>query len=297
MRVLCTGDRGFIGSHLTHELREHGYEVVGHDRSEGDLAAPGVFATHLEIARPELVIHLAAQPGRLFCEDDIADAIRLNVTMTTLVAYACGRAAVPVLFASTSEVYGDHGEETCSEGSPFAKPTGIYALGKRWAEDAVRLYAPEGLKIIRPTMPYGPGAPPAQRGRRALDTFLWQAHHRLPIHVHERSERSWCHISDVARGIRLVIENGEPGIYNIGRDDDPRPMLEIAEMACELAGAPRSLIEIVSLPPHTTAVKRLSTEKLRSLGWEPKVELEEGMSLLLDWVRRFDAEGKLCSPA
>lgn len=268
--------------------------VSGHDLDAGDLTEPGVFARAVERVCPDRVVHLAAQVGRLFGEDDLAHTVSANAAMTTLVAQACGKHRIPVLYASTSEVYGDQGAATCHEDGPLRLPANLYGLSKRWGEEVLRLYAPQGLRIVRLSMPYGPGAPPG-RGRRAMDTFLWQAHHRTPITVHRGAERSWCHVSDTVRGIRLVMERGVHEAYNVGRDDRPLSMLDLAHQCCDLAGASYGLVQEVDPPAAQTVVKRLSTERLRSLGWEPTVELDEGLKKLYGWVRRFDAEAQLAA--
>jgi dTDP-glucose 4,6-dehydratase len=292
MKVLISGHEGFIGDHLTRELLDHGYEVEGHDKPDGDLTHPGVFAAHLESCKPDLVIHLAAQVGRLFGEDDLAHTIASNSTMTALVAYACGQSGVPVLYTSTSEVYGDQGDALCAEDGPLRPSHNAYGVSKGHGEDWLRLYAPERLKIVRLSMPYGALAPPG-RGRRALDNFLWQAYHQMPITVHRGAERSWCWVGDTVAGIRAVIEKGQPGTYNVGRDDVPLTMHALARKCCTLAGAPFDLIEVVEPPSAQTVVKRLSTKKLRGLGWEPTVELDEGLPRVLSWVEQFDREGQL----
>jgi nucleoside-diphosphate-sugar epimerase len=294
MRLGVTGAAGFIGRWLCSELAEVGHRVTAIDRinAGGDLLEPGVAAGWLRRTRPDLVVHLAAQVGRIFSEDDVRRTVRLNAEMTTIVAQACGDAGVRLAYASTSEIYGDQGDELCREDGPTVLPQGAYGLTKRWGEEACRLYAPDGLVIFRPSMPYGPGAPPG-RGRRAMDTMLWQAHHRTPITVHRGAERSWCWVGDVVRGIRLAIEQPDALVVNVGRDDDPRTMLEVARLACKLAGAPEDLIVEVDAPPGQTVVKRLATDRLRVLGWAPTVELEDGMEQVYEHVRRYDADGAL----
>lgn len=279
-----TGAAGFIGQHLCAELRAHGHVVVGVDRSDGDLRHPDV-ATHLiRTHEPEIVVHLAAKVGRLFGEDDVMETVSDNAGMTALVAQACGQIGVRLVYASTSEVYGDRGETVCEEDSLTEQlPHNAYGLSKRWGEEACRLYAPEELTIWRPSMPYGGGLP-AGRGRAAIVNMLWQALHREPIPVHEGAERSWCWIGDAVRAMRMTLEQ-PGGVWNVGRDDAGVPMLEVARLACELTGAPESLIEMIPAPPRQTVVKRLATDKLRGLGWTPEVELREGMERTLQWVR------------
>jgi nucleoside-diphosphate-sugar epimerase len=302
MKIVITGASGFVGQHLTRELRDHGHELLLVDRHRPprgtdvsdflrrDLRDP--FDDVLDWARPDLVVHLAAHVGRLFGEDENESAVKDNALVTTLLARACGERGVRVAYTSTSEVYGDRGNRVCREGDPLdVLPHNLYGLSKRWGEEVLRLYGEP--VIFRLSMPYGPGAPPG-RGRRALDTMLWQAFHRMPIAVHRDSERSWCWVDDTVRGLRMVIESGRGGAWNVGRDDAPVPMLELARRCCELTGADADeLIRVVDPPHRQTVVKRLATDKLRSLGWRPEVDLEEGLERMLDWVVRYDRNGKV----
>jgi nucleoside-diphosphate-sugar epimerase len=285
--ILITGAKGFIGVNLVKHLTKQGYNVKGVDFQDGDLRENGEAEYLVAKYRPEIVIHLAAQVGIYFNEQDCVHAINSNAIMTLRVAKACAKFGARLIHTSTSEVYGDHGEQVVNEDDPLiGKATGIYSISKRWAEEAAREYAPEGLVIVRPSMPYGPGVAPG-KGRRAMDNMLWQAHHRKPITVHRGSARSWCWIEDLCRGYELIIKTGSEGAFNIGRDDDEISMLEIAAMCCNLAGAPYGLIEVVDTPNKKIAIKRLSTDKLRSLGWQPTVELSEGMPILYDWIKTF----------
>lgn len=317
--ILITGGAGFIGSALINELNDHGYTTSSFDRNPNysvsgyqimrDLLTPQAFEIELsklhESRGVDRVVHLAAQVGREFGEDDVRHTVRENAEMSTVIARACGERGIPLVYCSTSEVYGDQGQHVkVHERSRMVLPHNLYGLSKRWGEEAARLYAPMDLIIWRLSMPYGPGAPPG-RGRRALDNMLWRAHHRMPIAVHDGAERSWCWLGDVVRGMRLTIEahqknrvsssvfDHQPVAYNIGRDDDPRSMLEVAQMACDIADAPLGLINIVKPPQRQTVVKKISTDRLRSLGWKPTVELDEGMQKVYEWVKQFSAAGEL----
>lgn len=295
MRILVTGAAGFIGSHLVPELADAGHAVVDVDIADGDLREPAVARALISRCQPEAVIHLAAQVGRVFGEDDIERSITTNALATARVAQACATFGARLVYCSTSEIYGDQGNALCAEGGREVVPHGIYGLSKRWGEEATRLYAPDRLQIIRLSMPYGPGLP-AGRGRAALINFLAQAQAGEPMTVHRGGKRSWCWIGDTMRGFRMVLERGEQadsaeeseagvGVYNIGRDDNETPMVEVARMACRLVGAPASLITEVDPPASQTVVKRLSTAKLQALGWAPTVELEEGMRRTWDAMR------------
>ena len=285
-KILITGAGGFIGIKLTEYLISCGYDVVPVDFADGDLRIDGVADYLIKSNQPDIVVHLAAQVGILFNEGNLVHSIESNVVMTLRVALACQKYGVKMIHTSTSEVYGDVGDRELDENEPLnGKVTGMYALSKRWSEDVVKEYVSD-YAIIRPSMPYGTGSPVGV-GRRAMDNMLWQAHHRKQIIVHKNSVRSWCHISDLCAGYEYIIRNNENGIYNVGRDDDERTMLEIAQRACDLSGASYDLIVEVEPKEKKTMIKRLSTKKLQSLGWSPSVELEDGMKELYEWVKRF----------
>jgi nucleoside-diphosphate-sugar epimerase len=304
VRFLVTGHKGFIGTHLTNELLSQGYDVIGFDREQGDLREPGVFWHFLRNAlRDEpidYVIHLAAKVGRLFGEDNVSETITDNAGMTALIAQACGEWDVKLAYASTSEIYGDLGERMAFERGIKRLPHNIYGLSKRWGEEVAELYAPQGLVAFRFSMPYGPGLP-AGVGRAAMINFLNDALERQPLTVHKGAERSWCWVGDTARGARMILEHSiasKPwkGVdaWNIGRDDIAIPMRTVAEMACAMTGAPYSLIQDVDPPGRQTVVKRLGMQKLHNLGWEPQVELAEGMERTLAWIKEgFPSIGEL----
>jgi nucleoside-diphosphate-sugar epimerase len=288
--VLVTGAEGFIGKHLCRQLGES-FTVQGIDRSYGDLRDPATITRAFYDFHPAVCVHLAARVGRLYGEYDVLETVADNAGMTAAIAQACGHAGVRLVYASTSEVYGDRGDFECEEDDDLrvGRVHNVYGLSKRWGEEACRLYAPQGLTIWRISMPYGPGLPPG-RGRAAIVNMLWQALRREPIPVHRGAERSWCWVADSVEAMRLTLARSG-GVYNVGRDDQPTPMRQVAEFACELTGCSPSLIEEVEPPARQTVVKRLSTKKIRSLGWEPRVDLREGMVRLLPWVEWCERRG------
>jgi len=276
MRITVTGAAGFIGSHLVPELQQAGHEVHGFDRRDGDLTQVGDASYLIQRASPEIVIHLAAQVGRQFGDQDARFTISQNAIMTAHVAKWTQTIGARLVYASTSEVYGDQGKHEVHEGTRMGLPYNLYGLTKRWGEEVATLLC-EDLAILRLSMPYGPGLP-AGMGRAAIINFLAQAHRGEPLIVHRDSERCWCWIKDTVRGIRLVAESGAQGPFNIGRDDNPTSMYAVAKYAKHLTGS-NSVIEEIEGPRNQVLVKRLKTERLQSLGWKPSVELDEGMRL------------------
>ena len=282
MKVLVTGASGFVGRALHDELRhaDGAYEVHLLGRADGDLADDGVAETAVAETRPDVIVHAAARIGVVRCDEAPKLALRSNVLATTLVARAAAAHGARLSYLSTSDVYGSAVE--ADEQTPPA-PESFYALTKLWGEQAARLCSPDGLTILRLANPYGPGVEAGQP-KGAVPTMLRQADAREPIPVFRGEARTFCWIGDVVRAIRLVLESGEEGAFNIGADGQAVSLADVARLACELTGAPPELIEEVE-PPPGRVMTRISTERIRALGWRPEVPLDEGMRLLLESLR------------
>lgn len=296
MRILVTGGRGWIGSHLCPELESRGHEVFAVDRDDGDLADLTIADVLINRYKPDLLVHLAARPGRVFGEDDPFLTVRDNVTATINVARACAEADTRLCYISTSEVYGDyrppgkwsaitdHHESLKEEHAGLGKMRNLYALTKYLGEQVSQLYAPDDLLIIRPSMPYGPNMATGY-GRAALPTMIEHFLHDQTYTVHRDCYRSWCYIDDLVRGMADVIERGK-GTYNVGRDDDLRSMEDIAYHVRHILESDLDLILLGDHDSTITPIKDISMARLRSLGWEPKVSIEDGIKMTADALRQ-----------
>ena len=279
MKVLVTGASGFVGRALVEELRhgERAYEVHPLERSAGDLADEGVAEHALVEARPEVVVHAAARIGVVRCEEEPLLALRSNVVATVMVARACVSLGARLAYVSTADVYGV--AAVADEETPPA-PESLYALTKWWGEQAAQLYVPNGLVVLRLANPYGPGIAMGQ-GKGALPTMLQQAERGERIPIFRGEARAWCWIGDVAQAVRLVLESGADGVFNVGSDADPVALTDAARIACKLTGASEELIDEVEAPPGRVT-PRIDVGRLRALGWRPEVGLEDGLRLLLE---------------
>jgi nucleoside-diphosphate-sugar epimerase len=273
-RILITGGTGFLGAPLADELSRRGHDVTALGSKDGDLGEPGVAERLLDERAPDIVVHLAARVGRLVGEEDPNATQRLNVDASALLAAACAARGVRLAHGSTTEVYGAVGDRIVDEATPLdVVPDSVYGRTKRDAEFAVVEHLPDAL-LLRIFFPYGPGTAPGQRG--AIVTMLDQAVRGVQLTVYRGDVRSWCWVGDVANAIALLLESGESGAWNVGRDDDRRSMLDVARTVCRATGASEDLIVEVDAPAPTGS-GYVSTAKLRALGWNPEVDFEDGL--------------------
>ncbi len=316
MRVAVTGASGYIGGWLLPELVRRGHEVHAQDlvRPYTDQAiGAATFRTFnlasqerirwLRSTQPEVVIHLAALYGRVWGEVDMVKTAGANAGLTAVLARDCRSHGARLMFMSSSEVYGvaaDYG--TVYESSPLF-PLNMYGLSKKWGEEATHLYCPDRPMITRLNMPYGPAhwppAPgtvpdtsgkPGTVGYNVLHSMLWEAEHGFELKVHRGTERCLTWVGDTVRGLAMILESGQSGTWNVNRNDDHRPVGDLARMVLELTGSTSSLHE-EDPPERVTVRKSLDNYRLLGLGWRPEVALEDGIKKTYEYFRKFDRGG------
>jgi nucleoside-diphosphate-sugar epimerase len=299
MAILITGALGVIGRRLTEHLRERGYDVKATDlaiRTEPDYMRADVtrYEEMTAVFRRwdiDAVFHLAGEVGRENGEQFPRRCVDINVSGTLNLIQLCIEHGARLYFASTSEIYGDHGSALVTEDLETAsvlRPTNCYGWSKLQAEQYLRHFgATQGLKAssMRFFMCYGPGERP-DPFRSAMTNFIDRVRHGRAITVHRGTSRSWCYIDDIVAGSRLLMERWDGSTYegfNIGRAD-ARPMTDVAELICRLLDQPTDLIQLADPGPLVTPVKNASFDKARRLlGFEAVVPLEEGVERTIEW--------------
>jgi len=299
MAILITGGLGVIGARLADVLRESGYDVKVTDiaiRKQPDYLRADVtrYEELAEVFRRwpiEHVFHLAGEVGRENGEQFPRRCVDINVSGTLNLVQLCLEHNARLYFASTSEIYGDHGTQTVREDMEeleVLRPTNCYGWSKLQAEHYLRHFTrTAGLRAasMRFFMCYGPGERPDPY-RSAMTNFIDSVRHDRSITVHPGTSRSWCYIDDIVAGCRLLMEKWDGRSYeafNIGRHD-PRPTTEVAELICGILGKPTDLIQLAAPGPLVTPIKNASFEKAeRLLGFSARVGLEDGIRRTVDW--------------
>jgi dTDP-glucose 4,6-dehydratase len=204
---------------------------------------------------------------------------------TWVLLEAARAAAVPYLQVSTDEVYGSIEEGSFTESSPLA-PSSPYSATKAGADLLVSSYFHTyGLPtlICRGSNNYGP----RQYPEKLIPLMILNAMHDdpLPVYGDGMQVRNWLYVEDFARGIGHVLANGAPGqAYNVGGPDEC-PNIEVVQRIIELAGADPSLLTYVKDRPGHDRRYSLGSEKVRALGWEPRVRFAEGLDQTVAWYQ------------
>lgn len=304
MRVLITGSRGFIGSHLIAALRRNpDIEIYEFDRKRVDAANyfRGNIADYISLdtafrkAQPSLVVHLAAVVSRRECEEAPQTALTENVQGTLNVVTLAEKYRARLIYAGSSEEYGNAFQGApLTEETPFGVPTSIYSMTKRMAEEMVQYAATfKGVNAttVRFFMLYGPGEIPSGY-RSALVRFVDAALKGEPLVVHKDTERAWCYVDDAIDCVIRVIKRKQEApyeVFNIGKDE-PVVTEGLARTVTELCQS-ASAIQLVPLPATVIPVKRASFEKAkRVLGWEATTGIAGGLPRVIEFVRSLPSQ-------
>jgi dTDP-glucose 4,6-dehydratase len=299
---VVTGGSGFLGSHLCDELVAREHRVICVDNFEtGSLAniahlrGPAFRFEHANIIEPffidepvDFVYHFASPASPI-------DYLRLPLHTLKVGSYgthhALGLAKLHrarFLLASTSEVYGDpqvhpQPESYWGHVNPIG-PRGVYDEAKRYAEALTMAYhRQQGVDtaIVRIFNTFGPRMRP--HDGRAIPTFLRQALQDRPITVFGDGgqTRSFCYVSDLIDGVLRLAESGAHEPVNIGNPHE-FTLLELAKTVIEVTGS-RSEIVFEALPTDDPQVRQPDISLARDLlGWEPTVELREGLQRTIE---------------
>ena len=310
-RILITGGAGFIGSHLSEKLLAEGNEVVCVDNfftgSKANIAHlfgnPRFEVLRHDVTFPlyvevDQIYNLACPASPVHYQHDPVQTTKTSVVGAINMLGLAKRLRIPILQASTSEVYGDPAvhpqtEEYWGNVNPIG-PRSCYDEGKRAAETLFFDYRRQhdlSIKVIRIFNTYGPRMHP--NDGRVVSNFIVQALRGEPITIYGDGSqtRSFCYVDDLVDGmVRLMgTEHEVTGPINVGNPGE-FTMLELAQAVLEITGS-SSTIEHRPLPQDDPKQRQPDISRARSeLGWQPTVALTEGLQSTVDYFRHVLAE-------
>jgi dTDP-glucose 4,6-dehydratase len=310
MRAVITGGAGFLGSHLCDRLIAEGWDVLcmdslitGVESNVAHLLSNPRFrmarqdvTRYIDVPGPvDYVLHFASPASPVDYLKLPIQTLKVGALGThNSLGLALAKKA-KYLLASTSECYGDpqitpQPETYWGHVNPIG-PRGVYDEAKRFAEAMTMAYhRSHGVDthIVRIFNTYGPRM--RLNDGRALPNFVYQALQGKPITVYGdgKQTRSFCYVSDLIEGIYRLMLSDEHEPTNIGNPQEIT-ILEFAEKVRALMGAKVDII-FEPLPQDDPRQRCPDISKAkRLLQWEPKVGLEEGLKLTLDYFKRQTA--------
>ncbi len=306
MRILVTGAAGFIGSHMCDRLLAEGHAVVavdnfltGAERNVEHLArCPQFHFIQHDITRPlsideplDAVLNMASPASPKDYLEHAIETLDVGSAGTRNMLELSRTKGARFLLTSTSECYGDPLEHPQSETywgnvNPVG-PRSCYDESKRFAEALTMAYhRKHGMRtnIARIFNTYGPRM--KLDDGRVVPAFVEQALRGEPITIYGdgAQTRSFCYVSDLVDGLYRLMSSAEPYPVNLGNPNE----MTIREFAEEILRVTGSASGIVNhpLPEDDPRQRRPDISKARRLlGWEPRVGLEEGLQLTIDYFR------------
>ena len=310
MKVLVTGVAGFIGMHCAQRLAARGDEVVGLDNlspyysvqlkrdrlerlridfHELDIANASELKKVFERAKPEAVLHLAAQPGVRYSLENPAVYVETN-----LVGFAnlleCCRHYPPrnLVFASSSSVYGANSELPWSESQNVDHPVSLYAATKKSNELMAHVYSHLfGLHAtgLRYFTVYGPWGRPDMSPMIFANAIVQGK--PIPVFNHGDMQRDFTYVDDIVEGTLRVLDHPQRyAVYNIGNHQPVALLDYIAEL--ERALGKKARLEMKPMQPGDVKATYADTTALeRAVGFAPSTPLAQGLQRFAAWFREY----------
>ena len=309
IRTLVTGGSGFIGSHLCERLLTDGHEVLCVDNFytgrrqniEHLLSNPRFEVMRCDITMPlyvevDEIYNLACPASPIHYEFDPVQTLKTSVHGAINMLGLAKRIKAKIFQASTSEVYGDpHVHPQPESYWGHVNPLGLracYDEGKRAAETLFFDYHRQHgvrIKVARIFNTYGPRM--QLNDGRVVPNFMKQAlrGEDLTVYGDGSQTRSFCYVSDEIDGFIRLAKSSEHFPVNIGNPNE-FTILECAQQVIKVTGS-KSRISYEPLPQDDPKQRRPDITKARQLlGWEPKIDLETGLRMSLDYFRKAVAE-------
>lgn len=327
MRVLVTGGAGFIGSHLAAKLQSEGHSVICVDnfteyypielkkfRVQELLSPVGIEVEDIDLAdvlqvervfakfNPQVVVHLAAQAGVRLTGSEMFNYVSSNLSAFGNVLLATtSRNVEAFLYASSSSIYGDHAQIPFTESEMILKPTSFYGATKLANEILAKSLGGScntRIRGLRFFTVYGPYGRPDMAYFRIAASLVNKSEFKL--FGDGTIKRDFTYIDDVVKSVSKLIDQllteraGHTDVVNLG-GGRPVSMLDLIE-EMERISAEKLNYSILSRNLSDVSITCSDSSYLESLtGNAPEVNVEEGMTQVINWTKRQDIKEKLKS--
>jgi UDP-glucuronate 4-epimerase len=313
MKIFVTGAAGFIGSHLSTRLLNEGHEVFALDNFDpyydirlkqkhvaelsqnpafrletGDIRDATLLTSLIENFAPDRIVHLAARAGVRPSIESPAEYSAVNVTGTINIFEAARRQNIPVVFASSSSVYGDSAPAPYREDDVAASPVSPYAATKRAGELLAYTYhhlynLP--ISSLRFFTVYGP----RQRPDMAINKFARAIlnNGKIVLFGDGTTARDYTFISDIVSGVMAAIERAPDLGYEIfnlgsGRTIELRALVELLE---KITGNAANIEWQGDQPGDVKLTYADISHAQQQLDYQPNTSMEEGLRATVDWLK------------
>ena len=305
MNIVITGGSGFVGSYLCEKLINDGHEIIvvdnlltGSTENINHLMSNENFSfiehdvqNHIEIEdKVDYVLHFASAASPKAYTEHPVNTLKAGSVGTINTLGLAKKHDAEYLLASTSEVYGDplispQTEEYWGNVNPNGERS-MYDEAKRFAEAAVATYSRSydlKTKIVRIFNTYGPRM--QLNDGRVVTNFIVQAlkNENITIYGDGSQTRSFSYVDDTVAGIISLMNSSEYDVFNIGNPNE-MTVGQLAEKIVELTDS-TSEIKYLELPNDDPKQRKPDITKAKTkLNWEPKVNLEDGLTKTIKWV-------------
>ncbi|MGO7184987.1 GDP-L-fucose synthase family protein [Rhizobium brockwellii] len=302
-KIWVAGHRGMVGSALVRRLHSENCTVITATRQELDLKRQDEVERFVQTNRPDAIILAAAKVGGILANDAFpADFLYDNLIIEANIFEAAHRNGVDrLLFLGSSCIYPKFAPQPISEDAlltgPLEPTNEWYAVAKiagiKLAEAYRKQHGRDYISAM-PTNLYGPG-----------DNFDLQSSHVLPALIHKahlakvtgaseiaiwgtgKPRREFLHVDDCADALVFLLKNYSDAQHvNVGSGEDIE-IIELARLVCRVVGYEGEIVHDLSKPDGTPR-KLMSTDKLKNMGWKPRISLEEGIRTVYDWFLQFE---------
>lgn len=309
--ILITGATGLIGGCLTDMLMQHSdchiyalsrnrqraeqrFEAYWNDSRfhflEHDICTP--LSCDIDF---QYIIHAASNASPSFFQQKPVEVMRANLEgLSHLVDYGIQHHMQRMVYVSSGEIYGEGDGSVFTESSSgyinILSPRACYPSSKRAAETLCAAYNQEyhtQISIVRPCHTYGPYF--TESDNRVYAQFIRNVLHDEDIIMKSEGTqyRSWIYVVDCATAILSVLTKGETGeAYNVAHDESNITIRQLAEKTAAIAD--RKVIMQLSGDGNTTPITKavFSTQKLKTLGWQPLFSIDEGLRHTINTMRQ-----------